>query len=252
MEFIQSLIPRNQANTILYSGLAAATVLGLLAMRSRKVMINTTKNRYIIHEDEVIPGVSYYSHREDQIKHLVITGDWYSIWLLCYYFIVAEQPVQPIYFMDTTLPGELAKYKAIRERLVKQFPHKQARLLPTYYVINTARHLDTSRYIHHLLNKESSGAIIAGSREYTVFELATRFSTEYPWPILLGATAGSGFAHLLGSEQIRLLGEWDLAMPICPDGLLNNIRFPIIHLPIEKLTQISLDSRNFFYDYVKT
>ena len=253
MEYIQGLIPRQQANIMLYSGLALVVVLGLLAMRSRKVMKNTTQNRYVIQEDEVLPGVSYYAHRPEQVKNIIITGDWNSIWLLCYYFIVAEQPVQPIFFMDTALTGEIARLKTIRRRLLEQFPHKQARLLPTYYVITCARDLKTSRFCHHLLNRVSGGLGISGAtREYQLMELAARFSTDYPWPVMLAGISGSVYGRLLGADNIRLMGEWDEAQPTCPEGVLGNLRFPIIHLPVAELTQIALDSRNFFYDYIRT
>lgn len=253
MEYIQSLIPRQQANIILYSGIALAVLVGLLAMRSRKVMLNTTKNRYIIQEDEVLPGISYYAHRPEQVKNLVITSDWYSIWLLCYYFIVAEQPVQPIFFMDVALPGEIARLKEIRHRLIAQFPHKQARLLPTYYVITCARDLPTSRYCHHLLARVSGNIGISGSnREYQIMELSARFSTDYPWSISIGAISGSIYAKLLGADSVRLAGKWDDARPECQQGaVLGNVRFPVIHLPVTELTRIALDSRNFFYDYVR-
>lgn len=252
MEYIQQLIPRHQANIMLYSGVALVVVLGLLAMRSRKVMKNTTKNRYIIQEDEVLPGVSYYAHRPEQVKNIIITSDWYSIWLLCYYFIVAEQPVQPIFFMDTALPGEISRLKEIRRRLVVQFPHKQARLLPTYYIITCARDLPTSRYCHHLLAK-SSGAlgITAATREYQLLELAGRFATDYPWPIFVGAPSGSVYGKLLGADQIRMGGQWDEAQANCPDGMLGNLRFPVMHMSVTEMTGIALDSRNFFYDYIR-
>lgn len=253
MEYIQQLIPRDQANIMLYSGVALVVVLGLLAMRSRKVMKDTTKNRYIIQEDEVLPGISYYAHRPEQVKNLVITSDWYSIWLLCYYFIVAEQPVQPIFFMDTALPGEIARLKDIRRRLVAQFPHKQARLLPTYYVLGVARDLLTSRYIHHLLARCSGVlGLTASNREYQTMELTSRFSTDYPWPVSVGGISGSVYAKLLGADQIRMAGQWDDARPVCPDGVLGNLRFPIIHMSVAETTSIALDSRNFFYDYVRT
>jgi len=253
MEYIQQLIPRERANIMLYSGVALFVVLGLLAMRSRKVMKDTTKNRYIIQEDEVLPGISYYAHRSEQVKNLVITSDWYSIWLLCYYFIVAEQPVQPIFFMDMALPGEIARLKEIRRRLVAQFPHKQARLLPTYYVLGVARDLATSRYIHHLLARSSGElGITASNREYQILELAARFSTDYPWPVAVAGVSGSVYARLLGADQIRMAGQWDDALPTCPDALLGNLRFPIIHLSVADTTGIALDSRNFFYDYVRT
>lgn len=253
MEYIQQLIPHERANIMLYSGLALLLVLGLLAMRSHKVMKNTTKNRYIIHEDEVLPGISYYAHRPEQVKNIVITNDWYNIWLLCYYFIVAEQPVQPIFFIDTALPGEIARLKEIRRQLVAQFPHKQARLLPTYYVIGVSRDLPTSRYIHHLFARTSSElGITHGNREYQIMELAARFSTDYPWPVVVAGISESVYAKLLGADQIRMAGQWDDARPICPNAVLGNLRFPIIHLSVVDTTNIALDSRNFFYDYVRT
>jgi len=238
---------------MLYGGLTLVVILGLLAMRSRKIMKTTTQNRYIIQQDEVLPGVSYYSHKPEQVKNIIITSDWYSIWLMCYYFIVTEQPVQPIFFMDTALPGEIAKLKEIRQRLVAQFPHKQARLLPTYYVITCARNLPTSRYMHHLLARAGGNTgITAANREYQIMELSARFATDYPWPLEIGAVSGSIYGKLLGADGIHLVGQWDAARPECLDGMLGNLRFPIIHLPVAELTGIALDSRNFFYDYVRT
>lgn len=252
MEYIDQLIPRPHANMILYSGLTLVVILGLLAMRSRKIMKNTTQNRYIIQEDEVLQGVSYYSHRPEQVKNIVITSDWYSVWLICYYFIVTEQPVQPIFFMDTALPGEISKLKEIRRRLMAQFPHKQARLLPTYYVITCARHLETSRYMHHLLARTSGNSgIMASNREYQIMELAARFATDYPWPVQIGAVSGSVYAKLLGADSARVTGQWDNARVECPNRILENLRFPVIHMPVTELTGIALDSRNFFYDYVR-
>ena len=252
MEYIDQLIPRPHANMILYSGLTLVVILGLLAMRSRKIMKNTTQNRYIIQQDEVLPSVSYYAYQPEQVKNIIVTSDWCSIWLMCYYFIVTEQPVQPIFFMDTALPGEIAKLKEIRSRLINQFPHKQARLLPTYYVITCARHLETSRYMHHLLSKTSgTSGITAANREYQIMELAARFATDYPWLVQIGAVSGSVYAKLLGADGARLAGQWDAARVECPDGILENLRFPILHMQVTELTGIALDSRNFFYDYVR-
>lgn len=252
MEYIQQLMPIQHANMLLYSGVALAVILGLLAMRSRKVMKDTTKNRYIIQEDEVLPGVSYYAHRPDQVKNIIISSDWYNIWLMCYYFIVTEQPVQPIFFMDTALPGEITRLKEIRRRLVNQFPHKQARLLPTYYVTGVARDLATSRYCHHLLVRMGGfTGITASNREYRLMELSGRFSTDYPWPIMIGAINGSVYAKLLGADNIHLAGQWDEARPVCQGGMLGNLRLPIIHMSVTELSGIALNSRNFFYDYVR-
>lgn len=252
MEYIHSLLPKSQAQTMLYSGLAVFAVLGLLLMRSRKVMKDTTQNRYIIQEDEVLPNVSYYTHRADQVRNIVITSDWTSIWLLCYYFIVSEQPVQPIFFMDTALPGEVDKLKNIRHKLISQYPHKQSRLLPTYYVITVARHLETSRYIHHLGIK-ASASVLPNDREYQIMDLAARFATDYPWAVYIPGISGSIYGKLLGADNIKLEGEWDNSRPRIAfnQKLLNNLRFPIIHLPVDKLTLISLDSHNFFYDYLQ-
>jgi hypothetical protein len=252
MEYIQQLMPIQQANMLLYSGVALVVIIGLLAMRSHKVMQDTTRNKYIIQEDEVLPGISYYAHRPDQVKNIIISSDWNSIWLMCYYFIVTEQPVQPIFFMDSALPGEITKLKAIRHKLVTQFPHKQARLLPTYYVTNVARDLPTSRYFHHLLSKVTGiTGITAANREYQLLELAARFSTDYPWQVMVSATNGSVYAKLLGANQIRLAGQWDDARLMHSDGMLSNLRFPIIHMSVTELTGIALNSRNFFYDYVR-
>lgn len=253
MEYVRQLIPRHQANIMLYVGISLVIGVGLLCMRTNKVMRETTRNRYIIQENEVLPGISYYAHAPEQVKHIIITSDQCNIWLLCYYFIVTEQPVQPIFFMETARPGEILELKKIRSRLMAQFPHKQARLLPTYYVNTCARDLTTSRYCHHLLMRVSGNlGITSGTREYQLLELAGRFASDYPWPILMSAISGSIYSKLLGAEYLQIMGKWDNARINCAQngGVFNNLRFPIIHMTAAELINIALDSKYFFYDYI--
>jgi hypothetical protein len=128
---------------LLYVGLGCLAVLTLLYFNgSISRAQKSTRNQYIIRAEEVLPDVSYYTHRGDQIIHIFWSSDIYSTWLICYYFIAAEQPVQPIFLVPKSKPelsAAIERMTRIRKTLISRYPHKKARLLPTYYVTNISK-----------------------------------------------------------------------------------------------------------------
>ena len=248
MDTVYNLLPKATAQNILYTSVTVISLITLLAMHGYKNTKRTTHNTYIIHEDEVLPDVSYYTHSGAQVKHLVVNMSWDSLWLLCYYYIVTEQPIQPIYFMQGGTSSEIVLLKSLRKLLTNNYQHKRARLLPTYYVTNICKSRDVSKFLQHLSARSNILPRIAP--EYILFENTVLFSQEYPWPLQLGISRESNLANFLRStREIELGGKWDTAVITHPD-ILKKIVLPISHLSTDKLKQQSLDSRNYFYNYL--
>ena len=248
--------------TILLIILGIFILVVLFARKSFKDNCNTTQNRYIIHQDEVLPNIVYYAFRSEQVKHILWTGGYDSTFLLCYYFIVVEQPVQPIYIMCGNIDNrfgfngrksqqmELNTMKHIRKELIKRYPHKQGRLLPTYYVTSVAKNNDITRKFAKLHKRNGYF-----SRSVTQYERIARLSKDWPYPLLIGLEkCGTGLDEATEGKRV---GKWEKCMikslkELPPKerelDIFRNIRFPICHLTKENMKEISLDSKNYFYD----
>ena len=112
------------------------------------ILVIQNENKYIIHDDEILPQVAYYAYEPKDIKYIFWTGGYDSTFLLCYYFIVLDRPVQPIYITCQNLDErfgsigrknqkmELVTMKLIRKKLIERYPYKKNRLLPTHYVLS--------------------------------------------------------------------------------------------------------------------
>ena len=234
----------------------------LFARKSYKDNCDATNNKYIIHEDEIVPNISYLIHYPENIKHILWTGGYDSTFLLCYYFIVLKQPVQPIYLMCGNLDSkfgiigrhnqkkELETMKKIRNILLNRYPHRKAYLLPTYYVTSVKKDNTITKKFTKLHKKNGFF-----TRSISQYERITRFSLDWNNPLLIGLEkCGTGLDEAtLGCR----IGKWDECKVLPETQLPNdkkeltifhNLRFPICHITKEEMKTISLDSNNFFYD----
>jgi hypothetical protein len=251
-EIIQTLFFANPY----YTGLSILAILAILYIRnSAGNTINKTTNKYIINAAEILPDVSYYTYRPDQIRNLIWTGDLQSTWLLCYYFIAAEQPVQLIYFTanqhHSSNTRNLALLMKIRNQLIARYPHKKNRLLPTYYVTNISKNTKITQKINRLKHKNPSLG-----QESSLIESAARFASDWPYPMYLAINAQHPVTQLFANDPLVSNIEnnsistndktWDLAIP--NQDYLQNIRLPILHLTTDYLIRFSLDSKHYFYD----
>ena len=82
------------------------SIYNFICRKNYKDNCDATHNKYIIHQEEIVPNVSYLIHYPDNVKNILWTGGYDSTFLLCYYFIVLKQPVQPIYLMCGNLDSK--------------------------------------------------------------------------------------------------------------------------------------------------
>lgn len=198
-------------------------------------------------------------------RHILWTGGYDSTFLLCYYFIVRQEPVQPVYLMcghmDSNLGiigrqnqgKELETIKRIRRRLIEKYPEQTGLLYPTIYVTTVKKNNSTTQAFQklHRINKYFS-------RDISQYERIARFSLDWPHPLLIGLEkCGTGLDEATSGYRLNE-GNWEHCK-IAPSAILptnqkelwsvfNNLRFPICHLTKEDMKRISLDSRNYFYD----
>jgi hypothetical protein len=238
------------------------TFIILVARKTYKDNCDATNNRYIIHNDEIMPNISYLIHYPENVKHILWTGGFDSTFLLCYYFIVLKHPVQPIYLMCGNIDSkfgiigrnnqkqELESMKKIRNILISRYPHRQAYILPTYYVTSVKKDNTISKQFNNLHKKH--GYFTRGVSQY---ERITRFSLDWNKPLLLGLEkCGTGLDHATSGYRI---GIWDnckiLPKAQLPDDkkelhIFSKLRFPICHLTKNDMKNISLNNSDFFYD----
>lgn len=232
---------------VIYAGLGCLALLALLYINgSISRAQKTTHNQYIIRSNEVLPDVSYYTHRGDQIIHIFWTCDIYSTWLICYYFIAAEQPVQPIYLVPKSNKDELAtaidRMTKIRQILVSRYPHKKARLLPTYYVTNISK----NNSITYSITKIHGQSSWLDHLVMNTLDRQARFAADWPWPVLSAMLSSSQLPEALNKSGYSLTGQWLDAQLSMPE--LSNMRFPLLARDTDELNRISLDSKHYFYD----
>lgn len=238
------------------------TFIILIARKTYKDNCDATNNRYIIHQDEIVPNISYLIHYPENVKHILWTGGFDSTFLLCYYFIVLKQPVQPIYLMCGNIDSkfgiigrnnqrqELEAMKKIRNILISRYPHRQAYILPTYYVISVKKDNTISKQFKKLHKKHGYF-----TRSVSQYERITRFSLDWNKPLLLGLEkCGTGMDQATSGCRI---GIWEnckiLPKEQLPDdkkelNIFSKLRFPICHLTKNDMKSISLASTDFFYD----
>jgi len=231
---------------LLYASLGCLAVLTLLYLNgSISKAQKTTNNQYIIQASEVLPDVSYYTHRGDQVIHIFWTGDIYSTWLVCYYFIAAEQPVQPIFLVPKS-KTELAKavdiMASIRNHLIKRYPHKKARLLPTYYVTNISK----NNSITYSITKIHGWSLWLDPLIMNTLDRQARFAADWPWPVLSAMLPSSQLQTAFSKSGYSLTGQWLDAHINIPE--LDKLRFPLLSRDTDELNRISLDSKHYFYD----
>lgn len=229
---------------LVYASVGCLAMLAILYLNGSIARAHkTTHNQYIIRENEVLPDVSYYTHRGDQIIHIFWTGDLYSTWLVCYYFIAAEQPVQPIYLIPKSkveLSVAIDRMTKIRNILVARYPHKKARLLPTYYATNISK----NNSITYCITKIHGRSPWLDTQVMNILDRQARFAADWPWPILSAMLPSSQLPVAL--SKYSLSGQWLDARLSVPE--LSNLRFPLLTRNTDELNRISLDSKHYFYD----
>lgn len=241
-----SILAMMNNKPLIYAGLGCLAVLAVIYFngtisRAQK----STRNQYIIRSEEVLPDVSYYTHRGDQIIHIFWTSDIYSTWLICYYFIAAEQPVQPIFLVPKSkheLSATIDRMTKIRDVLVTRYPHKKARLLPTYYVINISK----NNSITYSITKIHGRSPWLDPQVMNTFDRQARFAADWPWPILSAMLPSSQLQTACAKSGYSLTGQWLDAQINMPE--LANLRFPLLARDTDELNRISLDSKHYFYD----
>jgi hypothetical protein len=223
-----------------------------------------TENKYIIHEDEICSDCVYYTYDNDNVKHIIWNGDYTTTFLICWYFMVRDEPVQPIYILSNNLDlqqkfnlesnnktkqsNEINIMKLIRKKLIEKFPYKKSRLLPTYYVYSINKNNNiTSQFIK--INRKYN---IINTYEITKYERICRFSYYWHQPIHIDINKSYNEFYNILYDKVYNLGTDDCI--IKKENLkkelqyFNNLRFSIIHLSKNEIKNISLDSNNYFYD----
>lgn len=224
----------------------------------------STETRYIIHQDEICKDCVYYTYPGSQVKYILWTGGYDSTFLLCWYFIVRDEPVQPIYIMCSNLDSkfgvvgrnnqslEMKTMKHIRKILIEKYPYKKSRLLPTYYVYSIKKDNRTTKDFIYLHRKHKFF-----SRDISQYERIARLSQEWEHPLHIGLEkCGTGLDYATMSSRINEGTDSCTILP--PENLkikelriFNKLRFSIVHLTKEDMKQISLDSNNYFYDLLQ-
>jgi hypothetical protein len=231
---------------LIYAGLGCLAVLTILYFNgSISRAQKSTNNQYIIRANEVLPDVSYYTHRGDQIIHIFWTGDIYSTWLICYYFIAAEQPVQPIFLVPKSKPelsSAIDRMTKIRNILICRYPHKKARLLPTYYVTNISK----NNSITYSITKIHGRSPWLDPQIMNTLDRQARFAADWPWPVLSAMLPSSQLQAAAAKSGYTLTGQWLDAQINIPE--LDKLRFPLLARDTDELNRISLDSKHYFYD----
>lgn len=260
------LIP---GSTHLLYYLAIGFVLVMIFLYLRKTYINNcdaTRTTWFTdpseHDNRVVYG-KLSSNMEPH--HILWTGGYDSTFVLCYYFIIRQEPVQPIYLMCGNMDSklgtvnrqsqakELETMKRIRRRLLDKYPEQTGLLYPTIYVTSVKKDNRITRAFQKL-HKQNRYF----SRDVSQYERIARFSLDWKRPLLVGLEkCGTGLDEATYKYRIGD-GQWENCQ-IMPKSMLpkdhqelwqvfNNIRFPIAHLTKEQMRMISLHSHTYFYD----
>lgn len=230
-----------------------------------------TKTRYLIHNDEVIKGgiihnsFEYGTHSPSNTYYLFWTGGFDSTFILCYYLIVKQIYIRPIYIMCENLDSkfgligrknqthELLTMKKIRNYIVNKYPHLKYKFLPTFYVYNIQKmNMVTNKFIS--LHRESGYF----SRDISQYERIARFSLDFNKHIMIGVEkCGTGLDEATNGS---LNGLWE-NRAVIPEEYLSeknknliifkNLRFPIIHMTKQQMKNFSLQPNTYFYDILQ-
>lgn len=251
----------------LYFFIILVTIIILTFLRLKKSYsnnCNSTNTKYIIQEDEICSDCVYYTYPNNKVKHILWTGGYDSTFLLCWFFIIKDEPVQPIYLMCGNVDSnhningrqnqtqEMKTMKKIRQQLINKYPYKKSRLLPTYYVYNIEKNNKiTSNFIklHRKYN--------FFTRDINQYERIARFSYNWHQPIHIGlekCSTGLDKATINqrineGTDECMVLSKENLKIKQLE--IFKNIRFSIVHLTKKDMKNISLDSNNYFFNILQ-
>lgn len=199
---------------------------------------NRTRNKYVLNPAELVPSVSYYSYPVSDIQHIFWSGGQNSTALLCYYFIVLGKPVQPIYITGLQQDQhELEQQQKIRAKLIARYPHLQSRLLPTWYVTS----IDINRRITGKFKTILKELPTLELRKLICWDSLARFAVTFDYPIAAG--------HINTSPLFAI--SPGLYEDIITIVLENKLVFPQAMMTEMDITQMALDSKNYFWDTVK-
>jgi len=261
--YFNFLIPQNKI--ILYIIiLVFLIILCLIIKKKYKNNCESTSTKYIIQEDEICADCVYYTYPNNLVRHILWTGGYDSTFLLCWYFIVRDEPVQPIYIMCGNVDSkngiigrenqtkEMKVMKSIRKTLINKYPYKKSRLLPTYYVYSIEKNNSiTSKFI--TLHKKFNFF----TRDINQYERITRFSDKWHQPLHIGLEkCGTGLDEATNGQRVNEGSDNCMILPIeklkiKQLHIFKNIRFSIVHLTKYDMKQISIDSNNYFYDILQ-
>jgi len=239
-------------------------IIGFIFKKEYKNNCDSTETKYIIHEDEICADCVYYTYPVNKVKYILWTGGYDSTFLLCWYFIVKNEPVQPIYIMCGNVDSnfntigrnnqkyEIRTMKKIRQILIEKYKYKKSRLLPTYYVYSIKKNnIITSKFIK--LHRKYGFF----SRDISQYERIARLSDTWTQPLYIGLEkCRTGLDKATYTERInegtdecmiKRLEE----LKVKELDIFNNIRFSIVHLTKLDMKNISIDSNSYFYDILQ-
>lgn len=242
--------------------LAIIVILGLIFKKKYKKNCDSTSTKYLIHEDEICNDCVYYTYSNNQVKHILWTGGYDSTFVLCWYFIVRDEPIQPIYIMCGNVDSqfgiigrqnqtqELKIMKKIRKLLIEKYPYKKSRLLPTYYIYSIKKdNKITSQFItlHRKYN--------FFTRDINQYERICRLSNSWHQPLHIGLEkCGTGLDKATLNNRLNEGTDNCIINPntnIKELLIFKNICFSIVHLTKQDIKNISIDSNNYFFDILQ-
>lgn len=212
--------------------------------RERRKVSHKTLNKYVIDTTEIIPTVSYFSYPAETIQHIFWSGGPHSTALLCYCLIVLGQPVQPIFFMESICSGNLNNIKRVRKILTSKYPHLQSRLLPTWYVASVDKHRDITGLFARL--KKLNPGI--SDTQLVKWDACARFGYSDVGGLLMFMMANTADSELFSKTNETC---YNIFHKIYIDKLKNKIVFPHEHMTHDKIKQLALDSKNYYWDIIK-
>jgi len=261
--YFNFLIPKNK---ILFWGflLIIILLLGLNFKKNYNTNCESTSNKYLIQDDEICADCVYYTYPPETVRHILWTGGYDSTFLLCWYFIVRDEPVQPIYIMCGNLDSkhgiigrqnqsqELKVMKQIRKLLTEKYAYKKSKLLPTYYVYSIEKNNSiTSKFI--TLHRKYKFF----TRDINQYERIARFADKWFRPLHIGLEkCGTGLDEATKNSRINegtdnCIIQNKQKLKIKELDIFKNLRFSIVHLTKEDMKNISLDSNNYFFDILQ-
>jgi 7-cyano-7-deazaguanine synthase in queuosine biosynthesis len=189
---------------------------------------------------------------DENTIHVFWTGGYDSTFRICQLLIDKGKKVQPIYityqYIDDTKYGtqrnnrdnEIQTMDTIRSLINTKFPHIKYKLFPTMYInsIEDNSQITNSMYIMHYRHGKFT-------RPITQYERLSRFSYYYPFPIDVSVEkCGTGMDDATknlrvdeGTDDCRI--PTNLGDDLKSFKILNNLRFPIVHLTKHQMEEIA-------------